>query len=315
MSFINCKVIKSDCSYQEYHSQDAKRGDKEFSMSRSELVEFAHCPAKYILGPHEDDATPSTDFGSLVDCLVTQPEKFDSLFVVCPEFYTNKKGEKSEWRNDKRIAEVAEFLDANEGKTIIKTAVKADVDAAVKNIQVEQGIMDLIRSSAKQVFVCGFWKDEATGIEIPLRALIDLVPPASHERFGKWLCDLKTARNGDPAQWARVVDDCSYDVQGALYMDLYLAATKEDRTDWVFVVQENAKPFHVVKPLPALTSEFLQWGRLKYMSALRLYADCLARNQWPGYAATGLTLGDMQLIAPDELWNYKKTAGLGKIER
>jgi hypothetical protein len=62
-------------------------------MSRSELVEFYECPAKWILGPHGDDSTPSMDFGSLVDCLVTQPERFDDLFAVCPETYTNKKGE------------------------------------------------------------------------------------------------------------------------------------------------------------------------------------------------------------------------------
>ena len=282
-------------------------------MSRSELVEFAACPAKWILGPQEDDSTPATDWGSMIDCLLTSPDKFDALFAVAPETYPDTKtGEPKPWIG---TANFCKAWKAEQGdKTIIKSAVKFSADSAVKAIQENPDVSELLRVSRKQVFCIGFWKDPATKLEIPVRILLDLVPPSDHPTMGKWLADFKTCRNGDPAAWARVVDDQAYDVQAALYFDIYTAASKEDRTDWVFAVQENIAPFHVVSPPMSLTSEFLQWGRLKYQSALTYYCQCLAKNDWPSYRVAGLQFGKTQLIGPEELWNYKKTAGQGSLD-
>ena len=313
MSFHDCKIVKADCTYDEYHKQDAKRGDKDYSMSRSELVEFASCPAKWILGPQSDDSTPSTNWGSMIDCLLTSPDKFDELFAVAPETYPDTKtGEPKPWTG---AANFCKAWKAEQGdKTIIKSALKLDADAAVKAILENADVSELIKVSRKQVFALGFWKDAATKLDIPVRVLIDLVPPADHPQFGKWLSDFKTARNGDPAAWARVVDDQAYDVQAALYSDIYTAATKEDRSDWVFALQENVAPFHVVSPMPALTAEFLQWGREKYQAALTRYAQCLATGVWPSYAVVGLQYGPTQLIGPESLWTYKQSAGQGSLD-
>ena len=312
MSFINCKVVGDGVSYETYHKQDAKRGDKDYSMSRSELVEFAACPAKWILGPHGDDSTDATNWGSMIDCLLTSPTKFDELFAVAPETYPDSKtGEAKPFSLTSKWCK--EWKAEQGDKTIIKSAVKAEADLAVKAIQADAVVSELLKVSRKQVFVIGFWKDKATGLEIPVRILIDLVPPKEHPTMGKWLADFKTARNGDPLVWARVVDDSNYDVQAALYSDLYIAATKEDRTDWIFTVQENITPFHVVKPMPALTAEFLAWGRIKYQSALAYYAQCLSKNEWPSYRMAGLQFGATQLIGPEKLWTYKETAGQGSI--
>jgi len=210
-----------------------------------------------------------------------------------------------EWESDRKA----------EGRQVVKADVMEQAALAVKAIQSDSVISELLSVSQKQVYLIGAWSDKATGLEIPLRVLIDLIPPKDHLQFGRWLSDFKTARNGNPSQWARVVEDCNYDIQAALYFDIYCEATKEDRTDWVFALQENVAPYHVVKPLPALSQEFMAWGRLKYQKALTAYALCLSQNHWPSYSPAGLQLGDIQLIAPDELWSYKKTAGQGRIER
>jgi hypothetical protein len=313
MSFHDCKIVKDNCAYDEYHKQDAKRGAKNYSMSRSELVEFASCPAKYILGPQADDSTPATDWGSMIDCLLTSPDKFDELFAVTPETYPDTKtGEPKPWTGAANFCKA--WKEEQGDKKIIKAALRADADLAVKAIQENPDVSELIKVSRKQVFVIGFWKDPATKLEIPVRILIDLVPPADHPTMGKWLADFKTARNGDPAIWARVVDDNGYDIQAALYSDIYCAATKEDRTDWVYAVQENIAPFHVVKPMPAMTAEFMQWGRVKYQSALTYYCQCLSKNDWPSYRVAGLQFGATQLIGPESLWTYKQSAGQGSLD-
>jgi hypothetical protein len=312
MSFINCKIVGDGVDYETYHRQEKRRGDRDYSMSRSELVEFAKCPAKWIKGPKKDDSTSATLFGSLIDCLVTQPDKFDSLYAVAPETYPDSKtGEPkpftmaSKWCKDWR--------DSQGDKIIIKSGMMEDASAAMTAIGENADASELIKISKKQVFVLGFWKDEATGLEIPVRTLLDMVPDKNHPVMGAWLSDLKTCRNGDPANWDRVVDDGGYDTQGALYTDIYKAATGEDRTDWIFLVVENIAPFHVVNPMPGLTAEFLAWGRLKYEYALTLYCRCLAKNDWPSYPIAGLQFGKTQSIGPEGLYRYKNSIGHGRI--
>ena len=309
MSWKNAKVIGANVSYETYSRQDAKRGDGEFSMSRGELVNFASNPAKWIAGFKEDsEATPSTDWGSMIDCLLTSPEKFDANFAVSPETYPDAKtGEPKPWTG---AANFCKAWKKEQGdKTIIKSETMGSAEKAVSALRENQLIAELFSVSKKQVMVAGFWLDEATGLEIPIRVLIDLMPPKDHAIFGKWICDFKTARDGNPAKWPRVIDDHSYDVQAALITDLWIAATGEDRTDFVHIVQENVAPFHVTTPLPALSAEFLQYGRTKYQAALAKYAQCLATNVWPSYAPGGEVMFGLQMISPDELWSYRKIGG------
>lgn len=316
--FTKIKIIKSGATYEEYHRQDAKRGDRDYSMSRSELVDLALCPAKWIASaPGGDSDTPATKWGSMLDCLLTSKENFEAHYVLRPDTYPDTKtGEQKKWTMASNWCKA--WAEERKGREMVSSDERVELAMAVKAIEASGAAGELIAASRKQVLIVGFWTDKATGIEIPIRGLLDLVPPKDHPEFGKWIGDFKTARNGNPATWARTVADSDYDVQAALYMDLYTAATGEDRTDFVHVVQENVRPYHVVSPLPALTSEFLEWGRLKYRAALAKYARCLATGVWPSYAPAGRVYGHTQWIEPSDVWAYKQTAGganLGAMAR
>ena len=129
--------------------------------------------------------------------------------------------------------------------------------------------------------------------------------------MSKWLADSKTARNGNPEQFCRVVADEAYDVQAALSIDLFTTATGRDIQDWIYPLQENTPPYHVVKPMPALTSEFIEYGRVKYRIALRQYAECLATNKWPSYPTDDrLVYGDLQFLDPKALFKYRESGGV-----
>ena len=312
----NCKIIGDGISYAFYSQQTPGviRGHKDFTMSRSELIAFALNPEKWLARKESGD-TPATIFGRLVETLETNPAAFESLFVVAPDTYTNKKGGESDWSRKSPDCAAWEDEHFERGIAVIKSEVKARADAAVKLCLEYPPRAELVAYSKKQVMVVGEWNDAASKIKVPVRCLIDFVPPKEHPVWGKHLADGKTARNGDPANWARVIDDEGYDVQAALSMDLYCAATKEDRTDWTFPLSENTEPFHVVKPMPALTAEFIQWGREKYQASLTRYAQCLATKVWPSYAVAGLQFGPNQLIGPDELWNYRKVGGTENAKR
>lgn len=312
MSFIKTKIIGANIPYEVYSRQepDVKRGHKDFIMSRGELVNFASCPKRWLDGyKEEQDSTASTDWGSMIDCLLTSPESFAANFSVTPEMYQDTKtGESKPWNGNATFCK--QWKKEQGGRTIIKSDIRDEAALAVLAIRENPVISELFKISDKQVFVAGFWLDGATNIEIPIRILLDLVPPLGYPTFGKWLADFKTARNGDPANWASVIDKQSYDVQAALYLDLYVAATGQERIDFVHVVQENVFPFHVTNPPPAMSAEFLDWGRAKYRKAFSFYAQCLATGQWPSYPQTGFQFGATRIIGPDDLYSYRQCAGM-----
>jgi hypothetical protein len=84
----NAKIIGKDILPEVYRRQEpnVKRGDPAFVMSRGELMEFAHCPQRWILGI-ESDETKSTEWGTLIDCLVLSPGRFENEFAVTPATY------------------------------------------------------------------------------------------------------------------------------------------------------------------------------------------------------------------------------------
>jgi hypothetical protein len=316
--WTNAKILGADRKRGE-HGQ-FKRGDKQFVMSRTELVDFAPCPAKWLASEHSQETSDAMDFGSLLDCLSTTPEKLWDKFAIQPATYPaeGKKGEPptdKKWNNNATFCKEWIAKAESEGKTVISQKMFDEAQLAFNSLKANEAIASLINDSARQVLIVADWKDEATGLTVPFAALLDLVPPSDHPTWGKCLADIKTARNGNPASWARVCDDSGYDVQAAIYFDIYKAARpNEDRTDFVHIVQENTFPFHVVSPPPAFSSEFLDWGRLKYKNALRKYCQCLATGIWPSYEQVGIPFGNTQLIEPSDLWNYKKGVGFAEFK-
>src|SRR6185503_12774374 len=92
--FNNCKIVGENVSTEVYMRQTARRGEKDYSMSRSALVDFAVNPAKWLAGGTYDEPTKATDWGSVMDCLLTCPDKFNSLFAITPEVYPAKGAKK-----------------------------------------------------------------------------------------------------------------------------------------------------------------------------------------------------------------------------
>ena len=313
--WVNSKIIGANQKRGE--SERAKRGDKDFIMSRSHLVAFAENPAKWREGGEVREETKSMSFGSVLDCLATSPDTFESRFAITPETYPAKperKGEPSEmkpWTSRANYCKDWESEKEAQGFSVVSAGTFAEAKKAFTTLQSNREIASLIECSEKQVLIVADWKDEETGLIIPFAALLDLVPHHSSPTWGKKLVDIKTTKNGNPAIWPRVCDDSGYDVQAAIYMDLYRAAKpNEDRVDFVHVVQENSFPFHVVTPPPCFSTEFMDWGRAKYLRAIRLYCRCVSSGFWPGYEQVGMPFGNTQIIEPKDLWNYKKTAGL-----
>ncbi|HXJ56936.1 MAG TPA: PD-(D/E)XK nuclease-like domain-containing protein [Verrucomicrobiae bacterium] len=275
---INAKIVGENVEPEAYHRPSGRRGEVDFVMSRSELMEFDYCPWRWIRG-FKDTGNASTEWGSIMDNMVMSPEKCDEIYVVCPETYPDTKtGEPKPWNWNAKYCK--QWRDERAGKEPIKANDFKDAKVAFEALIQDELIADIILNSRKQVMVVAEYRDEATAITIPIKTLLDLVP-SLEGLYPKSLADFKTACSIGHAAWDRAVFDHRYYVQSALYLDAYVAATKEDRVDFRHIVQENYQPWDTGRRL--VSEEFINLGRGLYQKALKRYCQCLKTDIWPGH--------------------------------
>jgi hypothetical protein len=315
MSLTNAKIIAKGYDSGEYRRQDAKRGDSKYVIGRSDLGLIASNPRKWVKGfKLDDDGTDSTEWGTLLDTLILDSGRFNQRFAVRPDKYKKtvmrcpncgseaESAKCSKCKCDREPVEkecdwsgnsttCQEWLAPHAGKIILKNEDMANVNAAVKGLDEE--CERFIADASTQVYCTADWKDGATGIVIPVKILLDIVPDKEHPDYGRGLGDLKTARDASPREWTKAVYHRGYAMQAALYTDVYVAATGEDRCEFYHVISENTSPYYA--ELRRLDLDFVELGRSQYRAALAKYAQCLSSGKWPGYFSQTVIAGVAQI--------------------
>lgn len=293
----NGKVLGPNTDPEAYHHTKGERGKPDFVMSRGELLEFDRCPRRWLNG-YESEETKATEWGTLIDALSLDGDRFDAKFAITPETYPDTKtGEPKPWNWNANFCK--EWREDQSPKQVVKFETHQQAQNATKFLFGDPQIRELIKNSDHQVMVTAEYQDADTGIIVPIKTLLDLVPDSQHPDYGKCLADLKTCNSAACYPWTKSVFEHGYHVQAAMYLDAYTTATGEDRTDWLHVLQESFPPWQVGKRL--LSSEFVELGRLKYITALKRYCQCLKSNDWPGYES-GPNLFNGWLIVQPEAW-------------
>lgn len=288
--FTNAKVWRG-IDPAAYLKSEFHRGQPSFVMSRSELCEFARCPSRWLAGYRSED-TDSTDWGSLIDSMLFDDAiDFEKKYAITPRTYPApkthakvksgeiKEGDPLDWNGNATYC--YEWKERQAGKQFIK---EDDYNLAKKarSLMLEDtGISEILNNAEIQVLVTGDYHDKETGLTIPVKGLIDIVPKLANTATGKMLIDLKTCTSAASHAWDKSVFTYGYHIQGAIYLDLYTAATGEDRNTFGHIIQESFEPFHVEKRI--LSQEFIELGRMQYLTALKQYCQCLKTGDWPGY--------------------------------
>lgn len=280
--FTTARITGVGVNPKAHHKQCVPRGDKAFIMSRSELAAFAVCPAKWRqVGRGDDDSTSAMELGDAIDCLILTPDQFDSRFAVAPSEYTptdgKDKGKSKPWNWNATVCDDWRLEQEAAGKVTLKSTVHNAAITAARRIV--RSFASLLDGSMAQIAVESIYHDKATGLDIPVRSLVDLAPAKEQPRS---LYDLKSS-GVEPTdrKWSSKVHDEWLDAQAALYLDLWNVTTEPDRVDFRHIIVEQAAPYHVEERL--LSAEFVELGRFKYTRALKRYCQCLASDEWPGY--------------------------------
>jgi hypothetical protein len=161
-----------------------------------------------------------------------------------------------------------------------------------KSIKDDMTLGQIIDACDKQVHGTATWKDEDTGLEIPLACLIDLVPnlesdlAIGSEVFSRSAGDLKTTCNASLRAWENWAHKAGYEIQGAFNSDM-LSALGRDVDRFLFLLSENMPPYQPGKRImtfdPIEFTGDLDSGRRKYTRMLKNYCKCLSTGNWPSF--------------------------------
>jgi len=259
----------------DYHRKELCIGP---SISSSGLRAIAKCPAKYWWNsplnpnrPEESEARHFT-FGRAAHDLVLDGVGWPSRYHVLPEGFN--AGHTKKWADaidSKTLAELA-------GLTVLRHDDWLTIKAMAAELKKHPISKALSRGKAEQSIV---WKDAETGVW--LRCRPDFLP--DNRRL---VPDYKTTIDAHPDSFAKDVASYGYHQQAALYLDGLAAVFGEDQRAFYFIAQEKTAPF-IVQPF-TLDEEAIAWGRKLNRKAIRTFAECLEKNEWPGYATDFVTV-------------------------
>lgn len=244
--------------------------------------------------PPEDDR-PHFNVGKAAHDVLLLSERWADHYHVLPAGFN--AGHSQKW------AEAIAERDAAEqaGKCILRAPDAEVVKNVAAAIRRNSFATAALTNGESEVTLA--WQDAETGVW--LRARPDFLPN-SIRQGGKVMIlpDLKfmAPSQADPRGFSRAIANFGYHQSIAFYADGIKAIFGHAPTHYLLIVVEKEAPWCV--SLYEVPGDDIERGRWLNRRAIRLFADCLSKDQWPGYADEPLQVGLPQ-------WSRKEIDDLG----
>jgi hypothetical protein len=214
----------------------------------------------------EDPPTDPMRKGTATHTAILEPEKFDDMVEVYPDYVLATNGAVS----TKEAKEFRERCRAS-GRIAMKTAEAAQVRAmadSVRRVCGEWLKMDALKEQSV------YWTDGDTGIRCKSRLDWLIETPKAIV-----VLDLKTTGDASPMAFRKRVEDLKYWLQDATYRDAAKSATQSDKPiHFYFIAVEDKFPFATaLHRLDAEDVANAADGRRRAMASL---ANCLKSGEW-----------------------------------
>lgn len=248
-------------------------------ISKSGLDLIAKSPLHYWAGyldPNREPRkeTPAMALGTAIHTLILEPQTYGDRYMVMPEGID---------RRTKAGRELYEALIAEAAENDATLISQADHETAMRVAQSATN-----HPVAKELLMFGqaeqsvFWTDPDTGVLCKCRPdwLLGGENPA--------ILDIKSSRDASPDGFQRSAWSYRYYVQAAWYLDGIEAATGLKPDSFMFLAVETTSPY--ASAYYYADDAMIAAGRTEYKRCLEIYAECVERGEWPGYAAKLLPL-------------------------
>lgn len=262
----------------DYH-QDTSR----VSKSGLDLIEQSplHYWQRYLNPDREpQEETPALSFGSLLHCVVLEPDEVKHRYIVEPED-APKRPTASQLRAAKPSPDAVHAI--GWWKEWLEKAGNRKVVSA-KDMNKAQRMSDALRDHPmfSLLMEAGTaeqrvdWEDPWTGA--PCKLKYDFLSD-----YG-FFVDVKTTEDASPSAFARSVASYRYYVQAAFYMDGFRNALGTPVNGFIFAAVEKSAPYGVM--LHTLDDDAIAAGRRAYQRNLETYMACIKSGEWPGYSTS-----------------------------
>lgn len=239
-------------------------------MSKSKLWELKDSSLfRWRYYPNEFAGSKFSDWGTLIDCLVTTPDEFDDITAPCP--YPNfKTTVAQEFRDELRAA--GKIILDETGRRNLEMPVGHDVFEAAEILMADPIAGPVIKASKKQVILTM----EIQGVRF--KALLDLAP--ENEAV---LYDIKTTSDLSFSGMSKKIASLGYHVQAYLYLKLWNAAYPNDqRKNFRLIWQGQNPPYEVV--VTEIPAADIEAGGEWAASALDRLIEAAKADKWPNLA-------------------------------
>lgn len=241
---------------------------------------FWNSPMNPARPPESDE--PHFSVGKASHDLLLLGGDWKSAYHILPEGFSRAK--------TKQFAEEIAAADyaKSKGKTIIRAADMALVEKIADKISGNADARNALIRGVPEMTLA--WQDELTGVW--LRARPDFLPQSCIDGGPvRIVTDLKfmAASHCSPRGFSRAVDNFGFYISAAWYGEGIRQIYGKPPTHFMFVVIEKEPP-HTVSTY-WLEDEDIQRGRLMMRQAINVFAECVKRNDWPGYTTRPTPIG------------------------
>jgi exodeoxyribonuclease VIII len=223
---------------------------------------ISHSPAH--AKEYRDNPPPKSDafqYGEAWHCHALEPNEFNKRYAIAPVCDKRTKDGKAIW---------SKFQESINGKKVIEAKDYLQMQLMTEAIK-KQIIYRFIQGGEAEV--CIVWIEKRTGLLC--KARLDYV-----HRNQAIIIDLKSTRDASKEAFSKAIYNYGYYQQGAWYSDGWQTLIG-DPPAFTFLAVEKSPPY-----CPAayeLGAKDIIAGRLAYRKALKIYAECMATDTWPGY--------------------------------
>lgn len=253
-------IISND----EYHSSHG--------VSRSALWTFKKSPYhywwEYLRQPYESNSpTPSMCIGEYFHVDLLEPHLFSEKIAIEPD--VNKRTNAG-----KKVLE--EFMEANQGKTIVTLAQAEFANQMTFNLKRKELFLNLIEGAKIEHSI--YFTHEPTGLQCKVR------PDAW---LGSIVTDLKTTADASYTAFQRSAYKFGYFLQaGMIYRAMESIGTPLEK--FVNVCVENSEPF--ADAIYILDDDAIDYGVRLFDHLMAQFAECHEQDRWPAYPLQTLTI-------------------------
>lgn len=239
----------------------------------------------YVDGNRTQISTQQTSLGSLIHCMLLEPEKLGKTYATFDEAARPEPDKNFSSLKNKAWKKQCEEDAATHGIHLVTPAVWAQADAMLQVVCAHVlAVSFLYPDDNWQIFREQdiVWQNELS--ELPLKSKLDiiLVDPVNAECV---VVDYKSTSASTLTEFGWSVKKYGYDIQDAFYQDAarYWLQEKYPGVDFViqvlFIPQKSTAPYQVlgVVELDAVT---VSNARSRYENALRELEGCLHTGIW-----------------------------------